>query len=265
MTITLVESRSSRSSTFLPPGETREYAASGSNDDSAVRVYAIANTPAFIDDDRGRIYRQDVSLSPVGFQQFRVSVPYAQRKRESGEYSISFDTQGGTVRVNASRNTLSKKARPNAAAPPDQGGLIGVNGEDVEGTDAVIPALRLTVDFTHPEAIITIAQIKNLARWTGRYNSAPFLTFDAGEILFLGCTGREGTETETTVSYQFAASQNAVLNFGDILNVNKRGWDYAWVAYEEHVENGQPAQRPKWVYVEEIYEGINLAAALGFG
>jgi len=266
MAFRLTENRESRTGTHLPPSETRQYYASGEGNEATVRVYAIANTPAFITDDRGTLYRQDVRISPRGYQMYSVEVPYSPRKRESGNYTISFDTTGGTVHVTTSQATVASYARPNEPAPPDQGGLIGVNGDDVEGTDVTIPALSLQVDFTHPTGIITIAQIKNLARWTGRYNTAPFLTLDAGEVLFLGCSGSEGTETETTVSYKFAASENINgLTFGDIFVTEKRGWDYAWVAYEDHEENGQPAKRPKWVYVEEVYRGINLATALGFG
>ena len=261
-----IETRNSRSGNVNPPTESREYKLTGYTDEAAARVYAVANTPAYIDDERGRLYRQDVQMSKMGHAGYTITVPYAPRKKQAGQYTLSFDTTGGTIHITNSKETIGKYARPGEPAPIDNGGAIGVHGDEVDGTDAVVPSLKLTVSYKHPTGIITLAQIKNLARWTGKFNSAPFLTFGAGEVLFLGCTGSEGEETETSVTYQFACSESVNnLPVGDIIVADKKGWEYSWIAYEDFVDNGQPGKRPKWVYVERIYEPINLAAALGFG
>lgn len=261
------EARDSRVSTEIPPSLTLKYhALETTNDSAAVRVYATGATAAFVAHERGTLYRQDIKVNPRGYGVFSVEVPYAPREKESGEYQISFDTSGGSLRITNSKQTIAKYARPDQPAPPDMGGAIGVNGDDVEGAEVTIPALRLDVSFTHPEGIITLAAIKNLARWTGKVNSAPFLTFDPGEVLFLGASGSEGTDVETTIRYSFACSENIVGQIvGDITVASKKGWEVAWIAYEDHVEDGKPAKRPKWVYVERVYETINLAQALGFG
>lgn len=266
MTFRFTESRGSRGGSDNPPTETRVYTASGSNNRDYVQAYALGASPAFVSNLRGTLYRQDVQVDPVGFEQWKVTVPYAQDKRDAGQMTIDFDTSGGTLRITNSLSTISKYQRPGAAAAPDMGGAIGVKGDDVEGAEIIIPALKISVNFTHPAGIITLAQIKNLARWTGRTNSTPFLTFAAGEVLFLGATGKEGTDSETSVGYQFAMSENSTgQTIGDIVNVAKKGWEYAWIGYEDHDDDALPAKRPRWVYIEQVYRTLDMATALGFG
>ena len=261
------ENRQSRSSTTIPAAETRIYTATGSNDETFVRAYAIGGTPAFLAHPRGTIYKQDVKLTPRGYAIWDVEVPYAPNKKSAGNYSISFDTSGGTVHITNSLQTIQKYSSPTAPKPAqDMGGAIGVRGDEIDGVDIVIPALKISVSFTHPAGIITLAQIKNLARWTGRYNTAQFLTFAESEVLFLGCQGTEGTDIETQITYQFAMSENTTgQTVGDIANVDKKGWEHAWISYRDAAVNGVPIKKPQWVYVERVYQGVDLAAGLGFG
>lgn len=157
------ESRQSRSGTTEPPSETRIYTAAGSNDQAYVYAYAATTgTAASITHASGLLYRQDISVSPIGYELFRVEVPYGPRKRESGEYSLDFDTTGGTLHITNSKETVNKYTAPGKPDAQDMGGAIGVNGDDVSGTEIVIPALRLTVNFKHPAAVITLSHVKNL-------------------------------------------------------------------------------------------------------
>lgn len=261
------ESRESRQGSANPPSETRIYNASGSSDQSFVYAYAAGGgTPAYIAHAAGVLYRQDIKVDPVGFELWRVEVPYGPRQRANGSYSVDFDTTGGTLTITNSLETVEKYAAPGKPAAPDMKGAIGVDRDEVRGAEIVIPALKLTVNFQHPQGIITLARIKNLARWTGKQNEDTFLTFEPGEILFLGATGREGTEVETEVSYQFAASENIIgKTIGDIVGVNKKGWEHSWISYEDAVDGGLPVKRPRWLYVERIYEKLDLGTALGFG
>lgn len=260
------ESRESRASTVSPPSETRVYTAAGDNSVANVRVYATANTSASLAHEQGTIYRQDIEISPIGYELFKVTVPYGPRTKTQDEWTLDFDTSGGTVHITNSKETVERYTAPGKAAAPDMKGAIGVRGDEIDGTDIVIPALKLTVTYKHPQAIITIPQIKNLARWTGKTNSKTFLTFEEGEVLFLGASGREGTDTETDVKYTFAASENLIQQtIGDVLNVDKKGWEHAWIRYEDAEDNGLPVKKPMWVYVERVYEAIDLATALGFG
>lgn len=261
------EARDSQRSSHFPPSIELVYNASGNNSGTFVRTFALNATPAIAAHERGTLYRQDIKVDPVGFEQFRVTIPYGPRKVENGKYTFDFDTTGGTLQIKQSRATrASYKATGVAADPPDFKGAIGVRGDQVDGCEIVVPALKLGVSFTHPAGIITIAQAKALSRFTGVTNSTPFMTFAPGEILFLGAAGQEGTEVETTVRYQFAASENVTgQTFGPFANVTKYGWDHTWVRFADGVDGGSPVKVGKWLYVEQVYREIDLAALLGFG
>jgi hypothetical protein len=261
------ESRDSRRTTTNPLSYTAAYTAAGSNDAAYVRAYALAATPTVVSLVGGTAYRQDVAVDPVGFEQWKVTVPYAKKQHETGEYTLTFDTSGGTVHISASKATIAKY--PTATAP-DCKQLIGVNGDQVDGVDVIMPALKMTVNFRHPAAFITLAQIKYLASITGMVNSATFLTFAAGEVLFLGAAGSEGSEAETEVTYQFAMSSNATgLTIGDVTAIAKKGHDLAWIKYKDAVDapgsTALPVKQPEFVYVERVYDTVDLALGLGFG
>lgn len=267
MTFLFDEFPKSRSSTGNPPSETRRYYASGSADQNYVTAYAQAATPSIITTTWGILYRQDIQVEAGGASYFTVAVPYAPRpKFDTGSYTLSFDTTGGTVHITNSKETRNRYGAGGNPFVPDFKGAIGVSGDNIEGAEIVIPALKLTATFRHPAAVMTLAKIKYLASITGMVNSSTFLTFAAGEVLFLGCTGEEGTETPTSVAYQFACSQNATgLSFGDVAGVAKRGWDAVWIKYQDTTDTGYAVKRPEFVYVERVYEEVDLATALGFG
>ena len=261
------ESRDSRRTTTTPPTYTASYTAAGTNDGAYVRAYALAATPAVVLLIDGIVYRQDVAVDPLGFELWKVTVPYGKNDNANGSYTLTFDTSGGTVHISASKQTIGKYP---VGTAPDYKQLIGVNADQVEGADIIIPALKITANFRHPAAFITLAQIKYLASITGFVNSATFLTFAAGEVLFLGAAGSEGTSTETEVTYQFAMSSNAAsLTIGDIASIVKKGHELAWIQYKDAVSTpgfaDLPVKQPEFVYIERVYDTVNLALALGFG
>lgn len=260
------ESRNSRGGTVYQPTERRVYTAAGTTSETFVRTYALGATPYFIATLRGTIYRQDVQVEAIGYALWKVTVPYGPRKKEEGEYTIDFDTAGGTVHITNSKETIQRYAAPNQPDAPDMGGAIGVRGDQVDGTEIVIPALKYTVEFQHPAGIITQPQIKVLGRYTGRTNSTKFLSYDPGEVLFLGCRGREGTNVPTSIVYEFAMSENVQNQaIGPILNTAKKGWEFGWISYQDRVDGNVPHKRPRWYYVERVYDEVDLATLVGFG
>lgn len=249
-----------------PLGGELHFKAVGSNDALAVTAHAIANTPPFYLTQWGTLFRQDVKLTQVAYNHFDVDVPYTNKKQEKGQWTWDFDTTGGTVHITHAKE---ERARFPAATAPDLGGVIGLDGDQVAGTDIVIPAMKINVQYKHEKGEITIPQAKFLASITGTVNSAPFLTFEAGEVLFLGARGSDGTEAEASVGYQFAMSANASGTIGGIGGVVKRGHDHAWIRYQDSTVTiggeTRPVRKSAAVYVDRVYEEIDLAGALGFG
>jgi hypothetical protein len=260
------ERHASRESTRTPPTLTAHYVASGTGDEAYVRAYSLAQTPPIWPTDQGILYRQDIRIDAVGRDIWNVAVPYGKHDRAAGKFRLSFDTTGGTLHIKVAKETKGRYKAIGDSDPPDHKGAIGVHGDEVDGTDIVVPALKLTVTFTHPAAIITLPQIKNFARYTGKTNSDTFLTFAPGEVLFLGCKGEEGIEVESQVAYDYACSENlADQVISGITVAQKRGWDVSWIAFKDDVDGGKAAKPPRYIYVERVYDEIPMALAFGFG
>lgn len=265
MAFTFTERPNSRAGGMSPPTLTLKYTAAGSTDDIYVRSYALDATPIIYDTPTGLLWRQDITLDPQGANVFNVDVLYASKPNdtENGSMSLSFDTQGGTVHITTSRSTV--KSYPVGTAP-DYKQAIGVHGDEVDGCDIIVPALKLQVNYKHPKGIISLARIKTLALATGTVNSDTFLTFPPGTVLFLGCSGSEGTASETEITYYFACSEEiSGLDIGTVTGITKQGHDYLWVSFKDDVDGGRAVKKPQFVYVERVYKRASLAGILGFG
>jgi hypothetical protein len=236
--------------------------------DAVIAVRAATN--ALESTPFGILARSDIKVTHIAHDHYDVDVPYSKISNEPGEVSWDFDTTGATVHITNSKEEVGRFP-PNDA--PDQKGVIGVDGDQIHGTDIVIPALKMNYTFRHPEGEMTEAHARFLASITGTTNSTAFRGFDAGEVLFLGARGSDGTIAEASVTYQFAMSQNVTaansLTFGDISNIVKKGHEVAWVKHMETTETGgsndYAVRIPQFVYVNRVYDAIDMASALGFG
>jgi hypothetical protein len=275
-------------STDNPPTLVQYWKAVGSANAAFVKAFVQTGTPITVATINGTLFRDDIQMRQVAYNQFEIAVPYGARSRQPsqglqvGEWTWDFDTTGGSVHITYAKEEVGRyKEGPNADGPladevPDQLGLIGVKPETVEGVDIVIPLARFGVTFRHPPGSITIPRFRYLAGITGTTNSDTFMTFAPGEVLFLGARGGEGSQTESTLNYQFLASDNALLNIGGIQNIARKGHEVLWVVYEDAEvftgksdNNGNPekiaTRKAKFAYVDRVYDAVPLATALGFG
>jgi hypothetical protein len=253
--------------TALNPSEMRRYKIVGTANQSTANAYALSTSPAVIITNYGLLYRQDLQVQKTAYNHWMVEVPYGPRKRIVGDFTWDFDTTGGTIHITQAKEEV---ARYPTATAPDQKGAIAVDGDEVKGTDIIIPALKLNVQFKHPLGVITLQQADFLAEITGTVASDSFLGFAPGRTLFLGARGSDGSEAEATVSYQFAIGKNQIdQTIGSVTGVQKKAWEVAWVRYKDTivVADGKdmPVREPKFVYIDRVYEEINMSAALGFG
>lgn len=256
------ETPDSRAFAAEPGSYTLKYKADGEHDDSLVQAYAIAATPSSVFTPIGQLFRQNVQVDPDGWSQYVVTVPYGKRQNAIGSLDFSFDTTGGTARVRC--------AKEHIASFPDDGtwndGAIGRKPDgDVEGVDIIIPAMKLSYTFKHPTGVVDEAYARSLHNITGMTNSATFRGFAAGELLFFGATGSDGTNAEASVTYQLLASPNVTdLTFGSISSVVKQGWHVASVEFEEDVDTGEPVTKPKRVSVDRVYDAVSFADYFGW-
>lgn len=267
MAIRLITVPDGIDTTAIPPTETHRYTLIGSDDPSIVNSYVIGGTPSLVTTVYGILFRQDIEVSRTAYNQWDIEIPYGERPNESGEWTWDFDTTGGTVHITQAKEEVGRYP---ASTAPNQLGAIAVDGDEVKGVEIVVPAMKINVQYRHPLGVITLAQAKYLSNITGRTNSDTFLTFAPGEVLFLGARGSDGSDSEATVSYQFAMAANETgLTIGSIAGVAKKAWQVAWVRYHDTVTSASSVDNPtrvaKHVYVDRVYDEIAMASALGFG
>jgi hypothetical protein len=247
------------------PTVDRKYVVIGTENDLDVRALVEATIPAIF---RGMIF-QNYRIDHKGGGVWDVSVRYGREEPLAIEPppgggdpvtpetplgpSYTFETSGGTQHITQSLQTVAKHAKP-GKIPPDLKGAIGFNNDSVEGTDITVPVFRFSETYSIPVALVTHGYKITLFQLTGRVNNAPFKGFAAGEVLFLGASGSRRGLDAWEITYQFAASPNAVnLQVGDIQNISKKGWEYLWVRYGDVEDQKVLVKQPESVYVEQVY------------
>jgi hypothetical protein len=103
---------------------------------------------------------------------------------------------------------------------------------------------------------------------TGKVNNAEFRGFAAGEVLCMPPTGQKrGPYGKWEVTFKFASSPNRIgITVGQIIGINKGGWEYMWIRYGESVDptSHTRIKKPVGVYVEQVYESGDFSF-LGIG
>lgn len=263
MTYRLVEKPDGTTTSINPPGISVAYASIGEADKTAVFAYTVAGTPSVMFGPSGTLYRNNIATNHRGHDVYDVTVSYGPQPRVVGEFRFAFSTMGGTLHITQAKAHVA--TFPSASAP-DHKGAIGFDGVEVRGTDITIPALKLTYTFRHPQGAANEALALKLAKATGKTNSAKWHgLFDIGSLLFLGCNGSQGTTSEAEIQYEFAYSEGLTLaTIGAITNVNKKGWEIAWIEYEEGTSGTSAVKTPKWIHVDRVYDSMDYATELGF-
>jgi hypothetical protein len=190
------------------------------------------------------------------------------KQPETGDYKISGSTTGGTAKILVSKATIAKYA-PSGETALDFKQSIGVTREgEVQGVEIVVPAMKFTIDYTQPKAVITVNYSKLLEDLTGTVNNSTFFGRPAGEVLFLGADFSQGIKSDPTCSYQFLRLPNiAGATIGDLTGIAKLGHEYLWIYFEEQPDpaaKNRPAKRPKYAYVERVYDLTDFSS-LGIG
>ena len=249
---------------LLDVGETLEDA------DRAVLTRIAETAPIDYDPwGEGLIYipRRAIDLNPLGNGVYDAVVAYGiEGSLPAGTVSESFDTQGGSQRITHSRATIGAYAPPGKTAPYF-GNAIGVTRDGVEGVDVTVPTYHFAETHTKYDADVTQAYKVTLRNLTGSVNSGLFRGFAAGEVLFIGATGQRYTSGLWNVTYHFAVQANrSNFTIGAISGIDKDGWDYLWVRFQDQVDEiaGALVKQPQAVYVEEVLPRKNFAL-LGIG
>jgi len=250
------------------------YILRGVSGESDARVLATNSTAAAY----GALQRRQIEVKPIHIDTtnadaciWDVTVQYGQRdprdEPEPGDPPVySFDTTGGTQHITHSKGTIHAVAAKGFA--PNFGRAIGVTQNSVEGVDITVPVFNFSETHYRSPEVTTNAYRHAVFLLTGKVNSSPFKGFAAGEVLFLGASGSMRAGENWEINYRFAAMPNAVnLQIGDEITIpSKKGWDYLWVYYGDHVDENAKmlVQRPVAAYVVEVYDYADFSP-LGIG
>jgi hypothetical protein len=281
MPLTWIEDGDSRQATIVRKGKkaTSSYKKSwkvfGTQDDTALHAdinakisasYAYWQYPGVGD---MQLRAESYSVSYLGDDAWQVQVDYVKEGAEYGtdplKRSRSFDTTGGTQHITQAFSET--KYGTNA---PDQQKAIGVDENGVNGVDIVVPQLQWTETYDVPNAYVTDGYIRGVSSVTGCTNISEFRGFDAGEILFVGCTGSQEWDDQKgrgpwTLSFRFIASRNTTnQTIGSVTGIAKKGHEYLWVRYESASEGNVLIKKPKAVYVNQVYSEASFSI-LGIG
>lgn len=137
---------------------------------------------------------------------------------------------------------------------PCFGGAIGVTRDSVEGCDIHFPAFQWEETWVFDLEDITDAYIRRLYQLTGTVCTHGFRLCDPYETLFLGVRGAQRGATDAELTFRFAGSVNRRDQWvNNILVPEIRGWDYAWIHYQDQSNGYALVKVPDSVFVEQVY------------
>ncbi len=175
---------------------------------------------------------------------YSITVEYGTEDKQSGAYQITFGGGGGTVHV-----TAGTRIAGYGADVKDNGGLIGVDGDEVKGVDIPVAEPKISVTYRHPAGMLNRAYAIAVQGLIGYPNNDTFLGFKPGEVMLLDPQFTE-SDTEASASYSFSVSFNRE-NFvvGGITVVEKKGWDILSPQYEAAVDGAGPVRNLKGIEI----------------
>lgn len=226
---------------------------------------AIGFVPRQTQHPQGQLFRGDIQLHENTYaRDYEISCTYTKEEREAGAYQITVGGTGGTVNVKAGTRIAGFGPE---ADKVDNGGLIGVNGDEIEGVDIPVSGMLLSVSYRHPQGKLNRNYIKAIDKLVGYVNNDIFLGYDPGEVRFLKPSFTE-SNTEASAGYDFEISRNQVNeDVGGIVVTSRKGWDVLAISYKDDVLNGVPVKKVK--YIETIRPAgrafVDFVPAFGWG
>lgn len=173
--------------------------------------------------------------------------------------TLRVSTKGGRQHITQSLETVGQFAAPGQGIW-NHNGAIGVTRNGIEGVDIVVPAFSWSLSVRVPSSAVTTAYVLMLEELTGGVNNDTFWGRPAGSVRFDGADLQVRGE-ETEIEFSFSSERNVEdRTIGDITGIEKEGWDYLWVEYEEEKDTTESVmvQKPIVVRVERVSPRVDL-------
>ena len=247
------------------------YIVEGTEDD----ITACTSAYEFAPDEFSEIPKKSASVAErLTENAWKIEVNYGSESKSSSgdsgseddETTMNFDCSAGTKHMTqAIEQTCvyagsgeSKDSSDEASAVP-----IGWNGKDgseseAAGVDVSIGELRETYTKTMSKSKVTGTSWKRkVAELVGKVNSGSFKGWNAGEVMFLGCSYSAPSKgsKKVSVSFHFAIRLNeskatvAGQNIG-----SKKGFEYLWALTDDEVRDGERKRKVRKIYKAVVCE-----------
>lgn len=247
------------------------YIVEGTKDD----ITACTSAYEFAPDEFSEIPKKSASVAErLTENAWKIEVNYGSESKSSSgdsgseddEATMNFDCSAGTKHMTqAIEQTCvyagsgeSKDSSDEASAVP-----IGWNGKDgseseAAGVDVSIGELRETYTKTMSKSKVTGTSWKRkVAELVGKVNSGSFKGWNAGEVMFLGCSYSAPSKgsKKVSVSFHFAIRLNeskatvAGQNIG-----SKKGFEYLWALTDDEVRDGERKRKVRKIYKAVVCE-----------
>ena len=255
------------------------YIVEGTEDD----ITACTSAYEFAPDEFSEIPKKSASVAErLTENAWKIEVNYGSESKSSSgdsgseddEATMNFDCSAGTKHMTqAIEQTCvyagsgeSKDSSDEASAVP-----IGWNGKDgseseAAGVDVSIGELRETYTKTMSKSKVTGTSWKRkVAELVGKVNSGSFKGWNAGEVMFLGCSYSAPSKgsKKVSVSFHFAIRLNeskatvAGQNVGSV-----KGFEYLWALTDDEVKDGERKRRVRKIY-KAVVCGTDSFGGLG--
>lgn len=280
MTITHIEiigSVDGKDSTKRDSTHSRKYVLMGSDNIDDMRDYINANglRPASEDGliydsaDRGQMAKE-IWLWTINYVQPQRADESTNDKLDVGEFSVSFDNSGATTKVFWTPDPDNNVSFYPPPTSTDYRGAIEVRDGQPQGTEIPVPALRFDIHYRHARTASASEFLQYgdaISELVGRTNLLNFFGFGAERVLYLGSSGRNGTDSDPVLDHHFVVGKHLTdLIFDEVTNVDKKAHEFLWVQYEPIKSTDTNLLKPKVVsvYVHKLHEPVDFAA-LGIG
>lgn len=236
---------------------------------------AIELAPLYYDGHR----RGSIQCRPVGGGWYQIAVSYGNTAANAYEdygfetddgvtfipAGISVDTTGATELITQAWSD-SEDPEAYVGKYPDEAqqtfGAVNVSGNQVNGVNVTVPAFNWTETWLVPAKYLLVGDdvnepyAKTLNAMTGKVNKDEFRIFKPGEVLFLGARfDANAGQSMVSITYSFAAKERREqFMIGDIEVGIKDGHDFLWIQYETPEDATFEFKKPRYVYVDRIYE-----------
>jgi hypothetical protein len=247
----------------------------GESEDDVVAAVEAAAPSSYRGFSRGQVRAEEINIDDEGEAAvWDVEVPYGRAGGRlvpppTGSVVWSGTTSGGTQHITSGLAMQGVYTDPSITElPADWGQVIGATKDGIAGVDIVVPvdAFRAT---RYVAATAWPALRSNIKALTGTVNDSAWTAdgeeFQAGEVLFMGATWAKRPPSEVDppdyeVVLEFAASPNVEgLAIGEIEGIEKEGWDYLDLTYEDREDGGFFYKRPIIATIHQVYRRGNFA------